>query len=211
MKDRFKRVKTALQQFQSRRLNKTYADLQSDSEYSAIGHFFFNRLYGPQDFSFRDNSIRKLHKVLDGAVYNGMLTAVTQVIRLHELTDNMDNMTVEKMLAEGIGTDIDLTAYGRIYRETGTYSDRVEQIELAIAVTHTFYRLSQKWVVGASLKTVHFTAKMLGMGRIMAFINDGYNAFRKIKHIDTFTETIDRREKAWHEKLWNGNGTGSIA
>jgi hypothetical protein len=48
------------------------------------------------NFSFRDTSMRKLHKVLDGKIYQGMLTDVTKVIELHELSDDLDNLMVGK-------------------------------------------------------------------------------------------------------------------
>ena len=50
----FERLKRTLQAFQSARLNDTYADLKNDPEYAKIGHFFFEKLYAPEDFSFRD-------------------------------------------------------------------------------------------------------------------------------------------------------------
>ena len=85
-KSDFVDVKRALQGFQAARLNTTYADLKSDPQYEKIGVFFFEKLYAPEDFSFRDASIKKLQRVLKGKVYKGMVLAVSQVIELHELS-----------------------------------------------------------------------------------------------------------------------------
>jgi hypothetical protein len=200
----FVSVKRALQSFQASRLNATYADLKSDPQYAKIGVFFFEKLYAPEDFSFRDASIKKLQRVLKGKVYKGMVSAVSQVIELHELSDRLDNRMVDDMLKAGIGPDMDMDQYQMIYRGLDNYDERVYQINLSTAVTRAFHRLSRKWIVALSLKTVRTTAHMIGMGKIIDFIYEGYQGFRDIKSIDFFVDTVQERELAWHNEIWNG-------
>jgi len=198
------RLKGTLQAFQSARLNDTYADLKSDSEYAKIGRFFFEKLYAPEDFSFRDTSIKKLHRLLKGKVYKGMITAVTQVIELHELSDMLDDRMVEQMMAFGIGEDMDMDQYQEIYRSLDNYDQRIYQIKLSTEVTRAFHKLSRKWVVALSLKTVRTAAHLIGMGKIIDFVYEGYDGFRAIKNIDFFVETVEKREMAWHNEIWDG-------
>ena len=203
-KSDFVNVKRALQSFQATRLNATYTDLKSDPQYEKIGVFFFEKLYAPEDFSFRDASIKKLQRVLKGKVYKGMVAAISQVIELHELSDRLDNRMVADMLAAGIGPDMDMDQYQMIYRGLDNYDERVYQINLSTEVTRAFHRLSRKWIVALSLKTVRTTAHMIGMGKILDFIYEGYEGFRAIKSIDFFVDTVQARELAWHEKIWQG-------
>ena len=203
-KSDFVNLKRALQSFQAIRLNATYTDLKSDLQYEKIGVFFFEKLYAPEDFSFRDASIKKLQRVLKGKVYKGMVTAVSQVIELHELSDRLDDRMVDDMLAAGIGPEIDMDQYQMIYRGLDNYDERVYQINLSTGVTRAFHRLSRKWIVALSLKTVRATAHMIGMGKIIDFIYEGYEGFRDIKSIDYFVDTVQARELAWHEKIWQG-------
>ncbi len=202
----FIRLKRALQQFQSERLAETYQDLMTDPQYAKIGHFFFKKLYAPEDFSFRDTSIKKLHKLLRGKIYSGIISAVSKVIELHELSDLLDDRMVEKMKAMGIGEDMDMDAYQAVYRSLDNYDQRSYQIDLGGEVTQVFYQLSQKWVVAVSLNTVRTAAHLIGMGRIIDFIYEGYEGFRAIKNIDYFIETVDTREHAWHDEIWFGAG-----
>lgn len=198
----FLECKRSLQAFQSDRFNRTYADLMRDPEFADIGNFFFHRLYGPEDFSFRNVSIKKLHRILDGKVYRGMLTAVALVIELHDLSERLDDRMAARMLADGRGSQLDRDRYRTIYRQLDNYDERVYQIELSCRAVRHFHHLSRKWVVGLSLKTVRATANLLGIARIMDFVFEGYTAFRKIKAIDYFVETIDKRERHWHDALW---------
>jgi hypothetical protein len=198
----FLELKRALQILQSARLNDTYTDLKQDPQYEKIGDFFFNKLYGPEDFSFRDTSIKKLQKVLKGKIYRGVVSAVGLVIELHELTERLDNRMVEGMMAAGVGADLDMNQYRRIYRSLDNYDERIGQIELSIQATKAFYALSRKLIVKISLNTIGTTAHLLGMGRIFDFIYEGYTGFRAIRDIDYFVQTVQTRELAWHDDIW---------
>jgi hypothetical protein len=201
--EEFIRLKRALQTFQSERLAHTYRDLMTDPQYEKIGHFFFKKLYAPEDFSFRDTSIKKLHKLLNGKVYSGMITAVSKVIELHELSDLLDDRMVEQMMVMGIGEDMDMDDYQAVYRSLDNYDQRLYQIDLGGEVTQVFYKLSKKWIVAVSLNTVRTAAHVIGMGKIIDFIYEGYKGFRAIKNIDYFMKTVDTREHAWHEEIWS--------
>ena len=201
--EEFVRLKRALQAFQSARLGQTYKDLMNDPQYEKIGHFFFEKLYAPEDFSFRDTSIKKLHKLLRGKVYSGIISAVSKVIELHELSDLLDDHMVEQMMARGIGEDMDMEQYQTVYRSLDNYDQRLYQITLGAEVNQVFYKLSKKWVVAVSLNTVRTAAHLIGMGKIIDFIYEGYAGFRAIKNIDYFLETVNTRERAWHDEIWS--------
>ena len=204
--EEFVRLKRALQAFQSARLGQTYKDLMNDPQYEKIGHFFFEKLYAPEDFSFRDTSIKKLHKLLRGKVYSGIISAVSKVIELHELSDLLDDHMVEQMMARGIGEDLDMEQYQAVYRSLDNYDQRLYQIALGAEVNQVFYKLSKKWVVAVSLNTVRTAAHLIGMGKIIDFIYEGYAGFRAIKNIDYFIETVNTRERAWHDEIWSNAG-----
>mgnify|MGYP003563648943 CR=1 FL=1 len=201
-KSGFMELKRALQAFQAARLNKTYTDLKNSAEYGKIGRFFFEKLYAPEDFSFRNTSITKLHELMQGKIYTGIISAVGKVIELHDLSDSQDDRMVEQMIAMGVGVDMDMQQYQRVYRSLDNYDERLYQIALGAEVTRKFHRLSKKWIVAVSLNTVRTAAHLIGMGKILDFIHEGYTGFRAIENIDYFVETIDHRERAWHDEIW---------
>lgn len=196
-------LKRELQRFQSERLNRTYADLNADPQFSAIGDFFFTQVYAPVDFSFRNASIKTLQQVLEGRIYRPINLAMLKVVELHDLSDALDDGMVANMIDAGIGPELNLEQYRTIYQQLDNYDQRIYQINLTIDVIKAFHALSQKWVVAASLKTVAATAHVFKVGQVMDFFNEGYRAFRKIKSIDHFVDTIAHRERAWHDALWN--------
>jgi hypothetical protein len=209
--DSFLKLKRALQNFQSNRINDTYRDIETDPEFAKIGDFFFKKLYAPEDFSFRDTSMKKLHKVLDGKIYKNMLTAVTKVIELHDISDQQDNLMVEKMIAAGVDESMTMDQYQEIYRSLDNHDQRIYQINLSAEVTRIFHGLSKRWIVAVSLRTVKTTAVLFGIRDIIDFIYEGYVAFKTIDNIDFFVDTMTQRELAWHNEIWSGgsaNGSG---
>jgi hypothetical protein len=207
--DSFLKLKRVLQDFQSNRINETYKDIETDPEFSKIGDFFFKKLYAPEDFSFRDTSMKKLHKVLDGKIYKNMLTAVTKVIELHDISDEQDNLMVEKMIAAGVDESMTMDQYQEIYRSLDNNDQRIYQINLSAEVTRIFYGLSKRWIVAVSLKTVKTTAALFGIREIIDFIYEGYVAFKTIDNIDFFVDTMTQRELAWHNKIWSNGSKAS--
>ena len=123
--DSFLKLKRALQDFQSNRINDTYKDIETDPEFSKIGDFFFKKLYAPEDFSFRDTSMKKLHKVMDGKIYKNMLTAVTKVIELHDISNEQDDLMVERMMEAGIDESMTMDQYQNIYRSLDNNDQRI--------------------------------------------------------------------------------------
>ena len=201
--DNFLKFKRILQDFQSGRINRTYKDIEADPEFAKIGNFFFKKLYAPQDFSFRDTSMKKLHKALDGKVYKNMLTAVTKVIELHDISDDQDNLMVKKMIEAGVDDSMTMEQYQKIYVSLDNYDQRIYQINLSAEVTRIFHKLSKKWIVAVSLKTVKTTAVLFGIREIIDFIYEGYLAFKTIDNIDFFIETMTQRELVWHNEIWS--------
>jgi hypothetical protein len=147
--------------------------------------------------------------LLRGKVYSGIISAVSKVIELHELSDLLDDHMVEQMMARGIGEDMDMEQYQTVYRSLDNYDQRLYQITLGAEVNQVFYKLSKKWVVAVSLNTVRTAAHLIGMGKIIDFIYEGYAGFRAIKNIDYFIETVNTRERAWHDEIWSNAGKAS--
>jgi hypothetical protein len=199
--DLFLVLKRSLQTFQSKRLNSTYEDIKQNPEYALIGDFFFNKLYAPEDFTFRDTSIKKLHAVLDGKIYKGMVKGVTKVIELHELSDSLDDLMVHQMIESGINEEMTMGEYQKIYKALDNYDQRIYQINLGAEVTRIFHKLSRKWIVGISLKTVKTAAMVFSIKPVIDFVYEGYTSFKKIKNIDYFIDTVLEREIAWHNKI----------
>src|SRR5262245_35718855 len=81
--------KLALQIFQSHRLRRDHADLATEEQYRALGEFVFEELYGPHDFSARDDQARRLHQFIH-LVPGLALRDIQQVFELLAISNKLD-------------------------------------------------------------------------------------------------------------------------
>jgi hypothetical protein len=191
-----------VQHFQAARIRQTYADLVAMPQYAKLGNFFFEQLYGPQDFGFRNHSIKSLHHKLSGFLKGEIIEGVGKVIELQDLSDALDEQMAQLMLERRIGRELTMPEYAEIYRAPDNYEQRLYQIDLLVESVKAIHHISQMRFIGWSLKVVSKAAHLAGMGKIIDFLVQGYDAFHSAKDIDFFVQTIDQREKALNDQLF---------
>src|SRR6185503_14317630 len=102
--------KLALQSFQSHRLRRDHADLAAESQYRDIGEFFFEQMYGPHDFSARDEQAQRLHQFVHMAP--GLAVRdVEQVLQLLAVTNKLDDAVVAWLVTLDAPLDFDEALY----------------------------------------------------------------------------------------------------
>lgn len=200
--ERYTILKEALQSFQAARIRHTYADVTAMPQYAKLGEFFFEQIYGPQDFGFRNHSIKSLHHKLSGFLKGEIIEGMGKVIELQDLSDALDEQMAQVMLKRQIGPELTMPQYAEIYRALDNYDQRVHQIDLLVESVKAIHHISQIRFIGWSLKIVDKAAHLAGTGKIMDFLVQGYDAFHSAKNIDFFTQTIEQREKALNNRLF---------
>jgi len=192
----------ALQVFQAQRIRATYADLYEQPQYTKLVEFFFEEIYGPQDFGVRNEGIKVLHQKLRGLLKGEIIESMGKVVELNDLTETLDELMVDKMFKQGVGVDFDMETYGVLYQSCDNYKQRVFQINLMLEATKHIYAVSRMWMIGLTLKAVNTAAHLAGYGKIIDFLSHGYEAFRNVKNIDYFLQTVETREKALNNRLF---------
>ncbi|KAA3610366.1 MAG: hypothetical protein D8M58_05885 [Calditrichaeota bacterium] len=198
----FLQLKSALQSYQLNRIKNTYSDFSNSSEFKELTSFFFNQIYGPQDFGFRNDSIKTLFNKSHPFLRKDIVKAVENVIELNDLSDEMDELLTKQLLKLGI-YDLDSEVYAVAYKKCDNYKQRCYQIELMINATQQVFKLSHVWMIGASLTALHSFTELLGIGKIMNFLYDGYQAFHKVSDIKPFTDAIFQKENELNNSLFS--------
>ncbi len=188
-----RQYRLALQIFQSNRLRRDYRDLSEVPEYELLGEFFFNEMYGPRDFSARDQEGRRLHHFL-GMLPGVHLRDLEEVLELLDLTNQLDDDLARRMMEAQVGTDFDEVTYERFYRIADKYDERLRQLSLVRHSLYNVFRLSRSALLGIALRRSRFVARLAGIGHVHTFLWRGYEALQHVATIDHFAETIYRRE-----------------
>jgi hypothetical protein len=189
----FIQYRIALQVFQSNRLRRDYRDLSAIPMYEPVGEFFFTELYGPHDFSQRDNDARRLQHFLH----------IVPGVHLHDIEDLLDLISTTAELDDGltkllIDRDVPITfdepLYEQLYREADNYDMRYRQLELISISLGNVFRLSRSQLLGIALERSGMIAQLAGFGSGHLFLLKGYRALRDVTEIDHFATTIYNRE-----------------
>jgi len=193
--------KLSLQTFQSQRLRRDLADLAAEAQYQQIGQFFFEEMYGPRDFSARDEQAQRVHKFIHRTP-GVTIHDVEPVLELLELTNKLDDEIAGLLIELSAPLDFDEGIYERAYRLADNYAARVAQIDLAIGALANVHRLGRKRLLGVALQSTHALAHAVGMGDIHRFLRLGYQAIQPVRDITRFLTTIETREKERLDRIY---------
>jgi hypothetical protein len=161
--------------------------------YEPVGEFFFEELYGPRDFSGRDNDARRLQHFLH-IVPGVHLHDIEDLLDLISITADLDDGLTRLLIERGAPLDFDEPLYERLYREADNYADRFRQLELIRSCLFNVFRLSRSHLLGMALERSGLLARLAGFEAGHTFLLKGYRALRDVTEIDHFATTIYNRE-----------------
>jgi hypothetical protein len=197
--------RVALQAFQSKRLRRDHADLAVEPQYTQIGEFFFEEIYGPRNFADRDAQARRLHQFI-GLAPGVVIRDVEQVLDLLDLTTCLDESVVDQLLASDAPVDFDEQTYERAYRLADNYPDRTRQIQLVREALYNVYKLSRRPLIDIVLHRSTPIAQVTGMAEIHRFLLNGYEAIKPVRDIHRFVETVCVREQSRLDRIFAEKG-----
>jgi hypothetical protein len=189
-----------LKRWQSSRLAATYADFASEPRYVGATRFFLEDLYGPKDFSGRDQAMQRIVPVMKRLLPATAVETAALAIELEALSESLDHR-VAAALAEG---PIDAESYSEAYRTSSTRAERERQVELIVAVGRRLDALVRKPLVFRTLKLMRQPAKVAGLSDLQDFLERGFESFRAMDGADLFLETVRERELDLLNRLFSG-------
>src|SRR6476659_2817428 len=80
-----------LKRWQAQRLERTYADYASQPRYEAATAFFIDDLYGPKDFSSRDEAMLRILPVMTRVLPASAVETAALAIELEALSEDLDH------------------------------------------------------------------------------------------------------------------------
>jgi hypothetical protein len=184
-----------LRAWQSRRLAVTYTDLLADPQFNLACNFFLSDVYAPRDFTQRDYDIQRIHSFLSHILPPQTLVLLTASIELITLTATLDNQLSEILFGKlGVTDEITPGLYAEAYRVCDNYPERLHQIQLSRNVLQQVGEGAHMTIVGITMKLAKKPAQSAGWVELYDFLERGYSAFKHMRDIHTFVNTIEQRE-----------------
>lgn len=196
--------------YQQRRFCHTYADMLESRRYGAASRFFLDELYGPTDFTQRDQQFARVVPALVKLFPQQIVDTVGALAALHALSEALDTQMGLHLSSMPAARPVPVTraAYRRAWQATGRVADRAEQIRLTVSVASQLDRLTRNLLLRKSLQLMRRPAQAAGLGDLQQFLERGFATFRDMKGAAEFITTIQAREEALAAALFSSDVNG---
>jgi len=200
-------LRMRLRAWQAARFLRTYADLMVSDRYRPAAEFFLSDLYGPKDFSERDEELERFMPAIAKILPAQAIRTLAVGVELDLLSESLDAAMVQALLAAGrtVETDISEAAYAKAYRCCDNRHAREAQIELLMQIGDAIDNLTRKPLLRAAIALIRAPARAAGMGELHDFLDRGFFAFRHMHGAGEFLALIRARESTILERLFAGH------
>ena len=188
-----------VKQWQQDRLMRTYRDLAANPRYAAATRFFLEDLYGPKDFSGRDEALLKIYPSMVKLLPASAVQTAALAIEVDALSEVLD-----RALATALGTrPLDEASYAKAYRESSTPDLRERQIARVEDTGRRLEQLVKKPLVTRTLKLMRTPARMAGLLELQEFLERGFEAFAAMGEASEFLGAVGSREREIARRLFS--------
>ncbi|HET9652017.1 MAG TPA: hypothetical protein VFP36_07495 [Usitatibacter sp.] len=188
-----------LKRWQSERLAATYADLSHQPRYREATRFFLHDLYGPKDFSHRDEAIMRILPAMSRLLPRSAVETAALAIELEALSEELDHR-VAAALPPGPITD---ASYAEANRRSVPRVERERQIALTQGVAHRLDSLVRKPLVLRTLQLMRGPARAAGLSDLQDFLERGFSSFRAMHGSAEFMAVLRERETAIIDEIYS--------
>jgi hypothetical protein len=187
-----------LKAYQQRRFAHSYADLLAHPRYQGASRFFLDELYGPVDFSRRDDQFARVVPATVRLFPGDIVQTVATLASLHALSESLDTQMAGHLpLAAVTAPD-----YIAAWQATGQAASREEQIALTLQVGQRLDHLTRNPLIRHSLRMMRGPAKAAGLSDLQRFLETGFDTFRAMRGAEAFLNEIGHRERALASALF---------
>jgi hypothetical protein len=191
--------------WQADRLARTYPDLLGSPRYGTAAEFFLSDLYGPKDFSARDEAIGRIIPTLTRMLPAAALETIALAVELDVLAETLDQrvaVELRQRQPNAHALAVSAASYAEAYRAAGSPAERERQIWLVGRIGAALDRLARKPLIAGALRLMEGPAHAAGLGALHEFLARGFAAFRGMRGADEFLALIGARESRLNARLF---------
>jgi hypothetical protein len=189
----------AIKRYQQQRFELTYADLLIHPRYAGASNFFLSELYGPLDFTQRDEQFARIVPALVRLFPAEVVGTVQSLAALHALSEQMDSQ-MGRLVAAG---PVNAACYAKAWQQCGDAPGRERQIALLERVGRALDTLTRNALLRHSLRAMRGPARAAGLAALHQFLESGFETFRGMRGADEFVALIGQRERALAAALFS--------
>jgi hypothetical protein len=197
--------------YQHGRFMQTYADMLAHPRYGGAAQFFLDDLYGPGDFTSRDDQFARVVPGLVRVFPRNIIVTVHDLGQLHALSERLDTEMGEVLGTLGPEPAVSGARYGQCWRLVAGAVERERQIALMLSVGEALEGYTRNPLLRNSLRLMRGPAQAAGLGALQSFLERGFDTFRAMRGAREFLDVIAGRERALAAALFAGADAPEIA
>lgn len=190
----------AIKRWQHGRFETTYADALASPRWGEAARFFLEDLYGPTDFTRRDQQFARIVPGLVRLFPHEIVQTVVALAELHSLSERFDTA----MARAAPGPRVDAAGYGQAWRAVGQPAGRERQIHLMLQVGGALERYTRMPLLRQTLRLMRSPARALGLEALQAFLERGFDTFKAMGGARDFLDMVAERERDLAARLFAG-------
>jgi hypothetical protein len=195
-------AKSAVQEFQVRRLKRDFLDMRKSEEYGPFSDFFASEIYSARDFTERNESFRRVTNQFRHVIGEEIYVGLVRLLDLHSLTDRLDEAIAATLIDMGRPIDFSEVEYEDAYRRLDNYEERMYQIDLIIESLEFTHHVSQMTLIGVVLKSAKIATGIFSKDRTVELLERAYSMLRHIRSITYLVEEVRKREVARLDRIY---------
>jgi hypothetical protein len=192
--------RTALKEYQAKRLRETHKDLLNGYATRGAAEFFLKEIYGSKDLSQRDKDVEKLIPMMETAFPLNTLETITQAIVLDALSEKLD-----MAMANELGPVFTDEQYIEAFKKVASKEEREKQINLVESLGMSLCQLVRIPLLSTTLKMMRFPAKIAGIYSLHEFLENGFNVFKDTGNPEFFIKTLVSKEREILQNIYQSH------
>lgn len=195
-----------VQQWQCKRLLASHDDLWQQKRFKPAMQFFIDELYGPKDFSQRDEDIARVVPKMANILPEKALMSVESALHLNALSYQLD-IDVTDHLGDA---QLNRESYAIAYKACDNQEERTLQISYIQTLGEDLADVIDIRGISALLMLSRKPAQMAGLLSLHEFLEAGYKAFKKLGNVNEFIVPIVTREKQIMQQLFSDDSENPL-
>lgn len=188
---RLERRVQLIKAFQHQRFAGTYRDLLASPDNGAAARFFLEDLYGPSDFSARDDQFARIVPALVRLFPREIVETVRRLAELHALSEELDGAMAGCLTSESVDTAM----YRMAWQSVDRPDERERQVALMLEVGEALISYTRNPLLAQSLRMMRAPARLAHLEALHGFLERGFDTFRSLRQPRQFLQTIATRER----------------
>ena len=196
----------AVQTWQCKRLLASHQHMYQQKRFKPAVEFFIDELYGPNDFSQRDQDIARIVPKMSKFLPEKALQSLASALHLNTLSFELDFDLARKLADAEVNRD----TYAKAYASCDNLATRQQQIDYIRILGNDLADVVRMKGISSLLFISRKPAKMAGVLALHEFLEKGFKSFKNLGNVQDFIIPVVNKEQEIMQQLANPNSVNPL-